>query len=500
MFDFEKLNASKLYAAPHVERVVEFSPPGIDVSNIAKVLSLSVEAKCASAEPFEGYAEIAGRTNFRLTYVDKEGEPKGADLGADFNAKIDGDFLPSDSVSAEIRVVETDVEATSSLKLSAWLDVAAFAVRREELSALTNADNCYKTMKEARLPAYIASKTTFSPFDAELSAGGEVSSVLSMNTDCVLKSADATDGGVRLTAEVISTVVYVEGGEIKQRDFKIDLEEELNLDGVEKSDSVLASACVKNAKLVLQGVTDDNELRVEGEVCFKIQVFRCSSFEIVAELFNLDNEMTVATSSASFTCFDSCGYFTEKAGGSATLADNRPAGIAICAIPCARAMASKAGREEDGTLSVEGVVNADIIYTDENGFNSVRAEIPFALSIASEKQFSEQLKVDVQVLKISATLAREREIDIDMTLAVSVAAFSPVQFDYISSVEIGEEKPKNTSGISLYIARGGDELLDLCKALSAMPEDIMAQNPSLEFPLAEGERAVYFRRLSLKDA
>lgn len=495
MFEFEKLSASKLYAAPHVERVVEFSPPGIDMQNISKALSLAVDARCVSVEPFDGYAEVAGRTNFRLTYIDREGNPKGVDLSADFTVRTEGDFAPTDNVSAELTVVETDIEATDELKLSAVLDVAVSAIRREELNVLVGADKCYKTMKDVYLPSFIASKTTSSPFDSEQDAGGEVTSVLSMSTDCIMKKAEATDGGVSCAATVVSTVTYVEGGEIKQRDFKIDLEEEINLEGVQKTDTVRVQPCVKGAKLVLRGVTDDNILCVEGEACFKIQVFRCASHSIVADVFNLENEVSVSSEEANYTCFDGSGFFLEKAGGTAILGDNRPAGIAISAIPYAHAVASKAQTEEDGTLTVEGVVSADIIYTDENGFNSVRTEVPFALSISSVQPFSKQLAVQVQVQQISAQLRREREIDVDMQLAVAVSGFSPVQFSYISAVELGDEKAQNRSGISLYIARGGDSLLDLCKSLTAMPEEILAQNPTLEFPLSEGERIVFFRSL-----
>ncbi len=495
MFEFEKLSASKLYAAPSVERVVEFSPPGIDMQNISKVLSLAVDARCASVQAYDGYAEVAGRTNFRLTYLDREGAPKGADFNADFSVKAEGDFEASDAASAEITVIETDVEATAVLKLSAVLSVSVCAVRREEFSALVDAQNCYKTTKEIYLPSFIAAKTSASPFDSEQDAGGEVSQVLSMSSACVLKRAEAVQDGVRCEAKVVATVTYVEGGEIRQRDFAVDLEEDLGLEGVLPSDAVKVQACVKSAKLVLQGVTDDNVLRIEGEAGFRIQVFRCAAQSVVADLFDLDNETFIQTETQNGVCFDGSGYFVEKAGGTAILGDNRASAIAVSAIPYAHAVTTKAQTEQDGTLSVEGIVNADIIYTDENGFNSIRAEIPFSLSIVGQPPFSQEVCVLCQVQNISAEVRREREFDIDMTLAVGVNGYSPIQFSYISDVQLGEEKAKNTSGVSLYIARDGDQLLDLCKALTAMPDDILAQNPTLQFPLVEGERVVFFRRL-----
>ena len=81
MFDFEKISASKFYVAPTSERVVEFSPTDIDMSNVARILSLAVDAKASSVDAQDGYAQVSGRVNFRLAYLDKEGMPKGVEIG-----------------------------------------------------------------------------------------------------------------------------------------------------------------------------------------------------------------------------------------------------------------------------------------------------------------------------------------------------------------------------------------------------------------------------------
>ena len=89
MFNFEKISASKFYTAPSVERVVEFSPQDVDMSNVAKVLSLAVDAKSTTVEAHDGYVQVSGRTNFRLIYIDKEGVARGVDYNADFEDKTD---------------------------------------------------------------------------------------------------------------------------------------------------------------------------------------------------------------------------------------------------------------------------------------------------------------------------------------------------------------------------------------------------------------------------
>ena len=82
MFSYEKFNASNIIDAPAVERVVEFSPSGVDAANIARVLSLAVDGKVISADAADGYANVAGRVNFRLVYADRDGVVRGVDYNA----------------------------------------------------------------------------------------------------------------------------------------------------------------------------------------------------------------------------------------------------------------------------------------------------------------------------------------------------------------------------------------------------------------------------------
>ncbi len=495
MFNFEKISASKFYTAPSVERVVEFSPQDVDMSNVAKVLSLAVDAKSTTVEAYDGYVQVSGRTNFRLIYLDKEGVARGVDYNADFEVRIDGEFAEGDNSRCDIYVTEADVGATDRLSLTAVLDIKASAIKRDEIEMLTYCEDCYTTAKEIFVPSFIATKTSSVPFDDEADVGGEISAVLGLNTVCIPKQSVAIDGGAKTKLQVIANVTYVENGEIKQRAFNIPIEDEFGLDGVTPSDAIKVEACVKTAKVVLQGVTDDNVIRVEGEVQIKVGAFRCSQTEIVSDLFMLSNETEIERKSVNYQCFDGCGYFVQGVSGTAMLGDNKPAALQVCAMPYARCYTTRSYVTEDNRLVVEGVVNTDIIYTDENGYNAVRAEIPFAVAVASEIPFSKEVEVHCDVQRIDASIVREREFDIVMDIALKACGYSDLQADYISAVTVGEARVTNTSALSVYVASDGEEMLDICKALSAMPDDVKAQNPTLETPTKEGDKIVYFRAL-----
>lgn len=495
MFDFEKIGVSKLYSTKGVERVVEFCPQDVDVDNVARVLSLSVNAKCVNISSFDGYAQVDGRANFKLVYLDKDGNPHGVDYNADFGVRVDGDYLEGDNLQGDVHVVETDCEVQDNITLSAVLMVEASGVRQEELEVLVDADDCYISHKSVFIPTLLAHKSVVVSFDDEETVGGDVSSVLSLSPSVIVKNVSVEDGVCKVQSRVLGRVTYYEGGDIKERVFDIPIEDEFSIEDLTCNDNVKVSACIKNAKIILQGVTDDNVIRLEGEVQYRLWAFALEQKEIVGDMFMLTNETEVETSNVAFTCFDGCGFFNERVSGTATLSDTKAPVVDVLAIPNVSCYTTKTRRVDDNTLDVEGVVNADIIYQDENGFNSIRAEIPFTLSLDSQTVLSKEVKVDCSVQSIGAVVKQDREFEINMLLSIEVCGYSALQFDYISSVTVGQERAQNTSGLSIFIASEGDDMLTVCKTLTAMPGDISLQNPDVTFPLHEGERIIYFRHI-----
>lgn len=491
MFSYEKFNASNIIDAPAVERVVEFSPSGVDAANIARVLSLAVDGKVISADAADGYADVAGRVNFRLVYADRDGVVRGVDYNADFTIKVDGDFVAEDAVSAAVYVVETDVTAGDSIKLSAVVSVSASALRRTEIEALTDAERCYKTVETVSVPSAVAVKSVSVPVSDECEAG-EVESVLLVDAQAIVLGAVAEEGKIDVNASVFAKVTYVEGGEIKTAEFEIPFAEEVQAEDVAEGDAVFATVAVRSSKIVLSGVTGANIIRFDGDVALKVYVLRDKEAEVVADMFMLANEVEMERTQAQFRCFGKTAYTSEKIHGTASLGD-RPEADAVVAVPYARCFVAKAETAESGA-TVEGVLNADVVYTDESGLNSVRAEVPFSLDIDGE--FGDGVKAFCVVEKVAAKVRRGGEIEIDATVGILLTSYRTATVEYISSVILGEEKEQNTSALSLYIASDGDEMWDVCKALTATPEEIMQQNPSLSTPLAEGERVIFFRSLS----
>ena len=213
MFRYEKLNASSIIVAPVIERVVEFSPSGLDAGDVARVLSLAVDGRAVSVEAGDGYAAVAGRVNFRLVYQDRDGAPRGVDYNADFNLRADGDFLAGDSVEAAVGVVEADVRTGERVVLTAVIGVRVQAVRRSEEECLVDAEKCYKTVESVAVPSLVASKTVGVSVTGEEDAG-DVDAVLLADAEAVVTSARAESGKIVAEGKVRAAVTFTEDGEM----------------------------------------------------------------------------------------------------------------------------------------------------------------------------------------------------------------------------------------------------------------------------------------------
>ena len=491
MFKYDKYNASKLITAPSVERVVEFSPPGVEVDNISKVLSMAVDSKCMSVTPKDGYCDVDGRANFKLIYMDNDGMCRGVDYNADFSVKVDGDYMMDDMVYCNIDIIETDVMASDKLTMSAVVDVNTWGVRMEEFEPMVDAEKCYKTMKTMMYPTYIGSKMVTIPMEAEMEVG-EVEAILMLDNNCIVKKCMAGENMCMVDAMGYATVTYKEDGMIKSQMMEMPVSEEYDMEGVMPNDFMYAECKCKGGKIILQGVTGDNMIVYNGDMMMKMYCYRMQEVEVIDDMFMLTNEVDITRSKQMYKYPKSMNYYSERVTGTAMLSDNRAAAREIVAMPYSRCYTTKSEVSEDG-LTVEGVVNADIIYMDENGYNSVRTEVPFSMMIPGE--YSNDVMVNCMVENKSARIKRDREMEVNLMMGIMVMEYDECYMDYIMDVEVGDEKEQNTSALSLYIASEGDEMWDVCKALTATPEDIMKQNPTMQTPLNEGEKIIYFRML-----
>lgn len=491
MFKYEKANPATVKTFESVERVVEFTPGGVDYEKVAKILSLAVDGKVTSATANDGFVEVEGRAEFRLIYIDTDSVEQGVSYNADFTVRVEGEVSADDKADAFVMVRESNVSLGDGITLSAVVQVVAQVVSETEIEYLSEAVDCLITDNLIVFPELIGSKSVVVPVE-ESTTVGEVGKVLSLSADVIVENATPTENSVTVETVTVAVVTYTEGEEIRTATFEIKNSEDIEIEGVKEGDTATAYASVKKSRVVLAGVTGENVVRVEGDINIKIKAFRMSENKAISDVFSLTNEIVITRDEDECRFEKRAAVFEEKVDGSAYLDDGKHANR-IVAMPYWTVQIAKSIAEDEG-VRVDGIVVVSVLYDGEDGLDSVRAEVPF--SVLLNGVFDGEVIARAIVGSVEAKLKRDGEISFDITLLISVHEYAISKFEFITAVELGENKEVNDSGLSMYIANEGDMLWDACKALTATPDKILEQNPSLVEPLAEGERILFFRSLA----
>lgn len=498
-FEYGQIESSCVKRIANFDRVVEFPISTMESGNISRVLSLVADAKPISVDAFDGYAEFVGRVNFKLLYIDREGMAKNLDYNADFNEKLQIDMTEGTSINAEICVLETDLSPGEEMKLSSIVQISLHGVEKNEMECLTMVpEDCYTEKTMMKVPIISASKMVDVDVSDEKSVGGDIEKILMTDSQVVMTDMRVSDGAVMMSGKYMATVCYMMDGEIKIDNFEIPFDEEVIADGVDMESKVCCYPSVKYTRIILTGMEGDNVLRVEGSVCMKMYAFDTKEEEAIKDLFMLTNEIETEKESCDVEAMVGCYCKDEKFVSSALLQDIRPAVRNIIGIAATSNNLASATMIDDGMARVEGVVIASILYMDENGYNSVKADLPYSIDMEVDAKMDSMLKVCGGVERATARAVHDREIEVMCRMQFEVEVWDKMSCNLVKNAVIGADKVMNNSAISVFIAKDGDSIWDVAKALTATPKDLKYQNPDMGDDLHDGDKVIYFRELNVE--
>ena len=492
-YNYESVSASYLKEVAEADRVVELKLPLSDGSNVQKVLSVVADGRTVNVIANEGEIDFSGRVTFKLTFISDSDELSSLDYFADFEEKLNADVKQGAMVSGRAEVIETDVSTSGELTLSAVVKIKVFASVKKEIDCLVETpEQCYAEKAE------VAVKTLADCIGKEFvvtgddSIGGDVKKILS--TDCVVAITElkAGENVAYLGGTVTARVTYAFADTVKCSVFEMPFAEDLEIN-VDSVGSLSCDVEVKNVRIIISGTEGDNVIEFEALVAAKVCSYVEKKTSVVGDVFMLDREIAVARSEFEYSQFDKTLLFDDKLTDSAKLSESRSAVREILSPVNASNNVAKVWAE-NGKVFIEGLVCSTVIYSDENGFNSVKVEIPYSTSFNADLTGSENLTASGVVAEIAPKIKRDREIEIAAKLNFKVEASTSRTLKVISEVTEGEIKPVNESTISVYIASEGDTIWDVAKAFSASPDKILSQN-ELPQVLTEGQRVIYFRCL-----
>jgi len=441
---------------------------------IGRVLSVEAEAKLTGVELVAGEANVGGKVNFRVLYLDGSGKLCGLDYFKDFESKVLGDDIAADGkYRADLTVVDCgygvqgdvmDVSAVVNVRLAVQKNVTCQGVASQEGAELRVGTATFERMAEVR--------TSTVDVSAEEKVEGVVKKVLLFDVTVALT-------GNKGAGEARASVLYqIEGDEVGERSFIIPFADEEDASGQNAYD-----VKVKNARVVISGDEDVSAIEVEATLQRTAYDYLTESADVVEDLFCIENKVSLSRESAATRSFVGEMHYRETLTGSLDAAGDiiavRPVGLAV------------AGAEvSDGRIKAEGVASFVMICRNEDGYISSQGELPFVY----ELPFAEAIAGDSATVRVDILGVKGRgRGDLTAEVAVSADVYREGTVTFVTSVADGAPRDEEDAGISVYFADAGEDVWRIAESMGVAPSALLRTNPFLAEPLTEPKKVLVFR-------
>lgn len=463
------------------EILVETSVDTSERGGAEKVLSVEAEVKLSSVELLDKEAEVSGKVNYRLLYLDRQSRLCGLDYFKDFKCRVKGDGItPNGRCKADFLVPDADARIKGEeVELSAVVEAILTYYGEETENAVANVTETETLAEEVVTQRVKVKERTIELVKAADGFAG-VKKIVLFGTEVL--PVEIKDG--ILSGEVRGTVLYLnDADEIAELSLPIPFEEAAE-EGV-----CNVGASVKSARVIL---TDDEAGgALEAEVTL-----------VLTETFCEDAALTVLTASCgeksvveevfkekSVARFVARGTFRENLSGSVPVEGTVKE---LFVRPGCRAIADVT--VEDGSVKVEGVAAFHVVYGTEEGYRAERAELPFVFALPfAEARSGMTAEVGVKVADPVGNL-RGKDVRITANVYLEVALFEKRSFRYLAEAAEGAPIPESDAGISVYFAEKGESLYAIARNMGVLPSVLVKANPFLAEPIEENRKILVFRQ------
>lgn len=492
-FSFEtKLGMSQVV----VECDIDTAPKG----GLKKILSVSGDAEISKIETLVGEAKVSGRINYKIIFMNHDDELMSLDYYSDFVESIgSGDITATSIVNGMARLIDIDIKSVADrLKLQAVANIEISGIISEVCEALTGIDNALVKCENQEFSSFAGHGEECFELHEDYETGANVDKIIVFDSNAIVNNVKSGNGSILVQGEASVSITYMSDGRLVVKNFRLPFSEEMKIEGVLASSRVVACISVKDSKIVLHGVEDNNVIKIELTLKAVANAFNYNTEAVAIDVYSPKCELNFALDTVKSKRIVGAKSIEERVSGEMTL-DNDMASIRRVVATCLERNVMTNTVVSDGDVQIDGLMNTTIIYEEEEGeFNSVGIEMPYSINMPFDAiESSDAVKVNIVILNVSSRVRREREIEVVAELGIEVVVERECQNRIIRAVEAVCEKEDTHKAITVYFAMKGDTAWDVIKALGVDRDSIEKVNEGIDLDsLIGGERILAFRSLA----
>jgi hypothetical protein len=474
------------------QSIVECRLPASEIGSILAVQAKAIPVECTC---HDGEVRYNGRLLLCLVYEDADRKICRMERGAEFYHKAENACVtPACFAKAALEVENVSHRREGSglyISVVVGADIHAYGSKQAEY-LIGGESVCVQTQEIALKKSVCISGETEAEDEFETD---EVGDILLHSERAIATSVSAQGGEIFIDGELALNVCVLAQESVRSYERFVPFKMQIPC---EEAFDVLACGArvtVKNAQL--SAVVDEEKNR--SKIVF--------SYCVAADCF-LTGKQTLAVATDAFSpCADlhlkrvnDGGRYltnqikcTERVSGTAVLSPVLDGEYALQA--AVKPVAQISYKRTENGVDAEGVLSADILLKSaDGGHRTCNMQLPFAFPLAGVRGGVET-EIDALVCGLNVRRKKDGVTEAEATVKLCVRVYENAAWEYIGECGVGEEWQETDAAVSIFVPRAGEDLWQVAKRLKREPEELLKSNPTLEFPVKDGERIFVYRQI-----
>ena len=475
------------------QSIVECRLPGSEISSILAVHAKAVPSDSVCAD---GEVQYGGKTLLCIVYEDSEKKVCRAERGAEFYHKAEGAAVTPACFARSAFACEnvTWRREGSGLYVSVVVDAEITVYGSKQMDYLAGGDGLIVKKDVARVYKTVCvhgDTEGEDEFDTDY-----VGDILLHSEKAVVNRVSASGGQIDVEGELALNICVLKGDN-SVCSYERLIPFKVNLPSEEAFGRVVASARVDVKSAKLDAGTDEEKGASHIVLSYTLSA-ECyltvyDEISVVEDGFSTLAEINLKKQKEGGRYLTNHAKATERVSGEAILSPDMDGEFTLQAAVLPRA--EIVCRKGERGMEAEGAVLAEVLLCGADGTHrSATLTLPFVFPLDVEGDYVE---AECAVCGLNVRRKKNGETEAEATLRLSLRTFEERSWGYICEVEEGESYGEADSGFSVFLTSAGEDLWQVSKRLACAPEDLQKSNPSLTFPLKEGERIYVYRQLKV---
>lgn len=478
--------------------------------SILKVLTINAKVDVSKTnEIFKGEAQLSGKVITNIVYLNDKEEINNQISVSPFSYSLKNENIDlSSKINCDVNVVGCLVDKIyqNQIKVLTTLNLDNTIITNKDISYLSEPkENIYTKQKETNVVTYEGQSCE--KFEETLSTTVKdgASKVLMTNVDYQIKDYNIGNGFVSVEGDFYVKILYVNKNEPKElqtvtiaKEFKQEIEVE-NLTKDHDIDLFL-SVINEDVKVELEDKDDGTTIAVFLTALVCTNKYKSNNILCVSDVYSSESVLNTVLEEHTNSMCNRVQIIEDKIEGNVTLSDQEPRIDKYITTTNVCASVSNS-YISDSVLTIEGIINANIIYLNDElgGIQSVEIELPYVMDKKIEDVTDAILETNVCIYDVDVMTKRGREIYFDAKIKAYVNVTTNCKINMVSKIEEISKLQTKTHAIEVYYAKQGQSVWDIAKSLNVAPELITGQNPDMVDPLDKNQNIVLYYQKQRKN-